>query len=824
VSRRVLTVAVVLLVLAAPLVLPDFYVTLLNYIGLSSIVALGLVLLTGVGGQTSFGQAAFVGIGAYTTALLATRYGISPWLTLPAGIALTIVVALGLGIITMRLSGHYLPLATIAWGIAIYYLLGNMELLGKYSGIAEIPPLTLFGVAFGDGRTFYYLIWGLVLLALFAVRNLLDSRCGRAIRTLKGRTTMAECFGVNTARLKIVIFVYAAVLAALSGWLYAHFLRFVSPQPFGVNASIDYLFMAVIGGSTEVWGAVIGAALLTFLRQWLQDLLPKLMYQSGNFEIIVFGLLVIVMLHRARDGLVPYFAGLVPAGPKRMLPAACQPPPGRAQPRQGELLLELQGVSKRFGALAAVKDLSFEMRAGEILGLIGPNGAGKSTVFNLLTGVLAIDEGAIVFRGERIEHLAARDIASRGIARTFQHVNLLASRTALENVAIGAHLRGSEGVLSASLRLDRAEDARLRHEAARRLEDVGLGSHMFDAASTLPLGSQRLLEVARALCADPVLLLLDEPAAGLRHLEKRALADLIRSLRASGLSILVVEHDMDFIMGLVDRVVVMNFGERLAQARDSDPFRRARSLSWERGMSGLKVRGLCAGYGKVEVLHGLDLEVGSGAIVTVIGPNGAGKTTLLAALMGLIPARGSVHHDDDDLSEVAVEARVPRLCLVPERRELFGELSVADNLLLGAFARIRRGARDVQRDTAAVYARFPQLSERRSQLAATLSGGERQMLALGRALMARPLLLMLDEPSLGLAPKVVRDIFHVIAELKSTGVSILLVEQNARAALQIADYAYVLEMGKLVAQGPASELAASPRVVETYLGLPAGTL
>jgi branched-chain amino acid transport system permease protein len=569
-SRRKLTIAALLLLLIAPLVLPEFYVTLLNYIGLSSIVALGLVLLTGIGGQTSFGQAAFVGIGAYTTAVLTTRYDISPWLTLPAGIALTIIIALFLGFITLRLSGHYLPLATIAWGIAIFYLFGNLELLGKYSGIAEIPPLMLLGVRLGDGRTFYYLIWAVTLLALFAVRNLLDSRSGRAIRALKGRTTMAESFGVDTARLKIVIFVYAAVLAALSGWLYAHFLRFVSPQPFGVNASIDYLFMAVIGGSTEVWGAVIGAALLTLLKEWLKDLLPKVMEQSGNFEIIVFGLLVIVMLHRTRDGLVPYFARLIPADSKRILPAATQTLPVRAQPRQGEPLLELRRVSKRFGALAAVKELSFDMRAGEILGLIGPNGAGKSTVFNLVTGVLPVDEGDIVFRGERIEHLAGREIARRGIARTFQHVNILPAVSVLENAAIGAHLRGREGVVSASLRLDRAEDARLRQEAALRLEGVGLRNQIFDAAGTLSLGSQRLLEVARALCADPVLLLLDEPAAGLRYLEKKALADLVRTLRRSGLSVLLVEHDMEFVMGLVDRLVVMNFGERLAQGSPQD--------------------------------------------------------------------------------------------------------------------------------------------------------------------------------------------------------------------------------------------------------------
>jgi ABC-type branched-subunit amino acid transport system ATPase component/ABC-type branched-subunit amino acid transport system permease subunit len=569
-SRRNLTLAAVLLLMIAPLVLPEFYVTLLNYTGLASIVALGLVLLTGVAGQMSFGQAAFVGIGAYTTAVLTTRYDMSPWLSLPAAIALTAVIALFLGFITLRLSGHYLPLGTIAWGIAIYFLLGNLEWLGKYSGIAEIPPLTVLGVRFGDGRTFYYLIWAVTLLALLAARNLLDSRSGRAIRALKARTVMAESFGVDTARLKIVVFVYAAVLASLSGWLYAHFLRFISPQPFGVNASIDYLFMAVIGGSTEVWGAVTGAALLTFLREWIRDLLPKVMEQSGSFEIVVFGLIVVVMLHRTRDGLASYVARLIPHDTKLMLPVTAEPLPTRGQPRHEEPLLELRGVSKWFGALAAVKELSFEMRAGEILGLIGPNGAGKSTVFNLMTGVLPAGDGQIVFRGERIEHLTGREIARRGVARTFQHVNILPAVSALENAAVGAHLRGRKGVLASSLRLDRAEERRLRYEAAQRLDQVGLRGRTFDAAGTLPLGSQRMLEVARALCADPVLLLLDEPAAGLRYLEKKALGELVQTLRRSGLSILLVEHDMEFVMGLVDRLIVMNFGEKLAEGSPQD--------------------------------------------------------------------------------------------------------------------------------------------------------------------------------------------------------------------------------------------------------------
>lgn len=237
----------------------------------------------------------------------------------------------------------------------------------------------------------------------------------------------------------------------------------------------------------------------------------------------------------------------------------------------------------------------------------------------------------------------------------------------------------------------------------------------------------------------------------------------------------------------------------------------------------LEISGLSVSYGKVAALHDVALRLAQGSIVTVIGPNGAGKTTMLAAAMGMLPSTGSISYLGEDIGKLSVEARVDRgLCLVPERRELFGEMSVEDNLLLGAFTRIRRRVARPEEEMEAVFQRFPRLKERRSQLAATLSGGERQMLALGRALMSKPKVLMLDEPSLGLAPLIVRDIFQVIASLKGGGVSILLVEQNARAALHVADYGYVLESGEVALEGSAASLAANPRVVETYLGL-AGT-
>ena len=550
--------------LVAPLVLPEFQVTVLNYIGLYSIVAMGLVLLTGVGGLTSFGQAAFVGLGAYTTAYLTTVHAVSPWLALTAGLALTFAIALFLGYISLRLSGHYLPLGTIAWGISLYFLFGNMDFLGGHTGISSLPAINLFGLALDSGRKFHYLIWTLALLALLSMHNLLDSRSGRAIRALKGGGLMAESFGVNTARMKIIIFVYAALLASLSGWLYAHLLRFVNPTPFSINAGIEYLFMAVVGGAASVWGAVIGAGILTILKQWLQDLLPKLLGQSGNFEMIVFGVLLVFLLQRARDGMMPLVVRYFP-GPEKLLPSLAQALPTRARPAVGETVLELKAARKAFGGLLAVNDLSFSMKSGEILGLIGPNGAGKSTVFNLITGVLPPTAGEVRFRGERIDALSSRAIVTRGMARTFQHVHLLADMSVLENVAIGAHQRGEQGVVSAALRMERSEEARLLAEAARQLERVGLGASLYEQAGNLALGQQRVLEIARALCADPVLLLLDEPAAGLRYQEKRSLAELLRKLKSEGMSVLLVEHDMDFVMKLVDRLVVMDFGEKLAE-------------------------------------------------------------------------------------------------------------------------------------------------------------------------------------------------------------------------------------------------------------------
>jgi branched-chain amino acid transport system permease protein len=319
--RQLTLVCVVLLALSWGF-LPEFTVSVLANIGLYSLVAAGLVMLTGVGGMTSFGQAAFVGMGAYATAWICTSPvaagwlgaaaspALLPWAGLLLGLVFTFALAWMLGAVTLKLQGHYLPLCTIAWGLSLYYLLGNMDFLGGQTGITGVPPLVIAGVSLATPRMLGVVIWAVLLLALWALHNLLDSREGRAIRALKGGRLMAESMGVDTARHRIKLFVLAALLAAVSGWLYAHMQRFVNPTPFNLNIGIELLFMAVVGGAGHLWGAVLGATLITLLKEKLQDWLPALLGTSGNFEVIVFGLLMLFVLQRFSDGLWPTVARL----------------------------------------------------------------------------------------------------------------------------------------------------------------------------------------------------------------------------------------------------------------------------------------------------------------------------------------------------------------------------------------------------------------------------------------------------------------------------------------------------------------------------------
>ena len=562
--------AAIFAVCVAPTLLPAFYITLFGYVGLATLVALGLVLLTGISGQTSFGQATFVGLAAYTTTLLTRFEGAPPIVGLASGLAVTCGIAWMLGLITARLSGHFLALVSVAWGMSFFSLFGTLPLLHGFNGIGDIPPLRIGPFSAENPRINLSVIWAVTAVLMVVSANLLDSRMGRAIRTLNGARLMGESVGIDTVRLSRAVFVIAALYAGIAGFLFAHFQRFISPTPFGLGSSIDYLFMVIIGGSESLWGAPLGAALVVVLRDQFNDWIPRLTGRAGDFEALVFSLVVIVLLQRAPSGLLPLLARL---NPRRIQMAAQNvefevavipdpEPAGGDGP--GAELLSLHAVSRNFAGLAAARDVSFAVHAGEIVALIGPNGAGKTTLFNLISGVLPPSSGQIHLFGVPVGQLPPREVAAMGVARTFQHVKLLPARGVLENIALGAHQLGSAGMWRAMLRLDRAEEARLLDEARGQAARLGLSAVLHMPAGDLPLGQQRVVEIARALCLHPKLLLLDEPAAGLRLPEKQMLAALLRQLRAEGMGVLLVEHDMDFVMRLADRVVVMDFGQKIA--------------------------------------------------------------------------------------------------------------------------------------------------------------------------------------------------------------------------------------------------------------------
>jgi ABC-type branched-subunit amino acid transport system ATPase component/ABC-type branched-subunit amino acid transport system permease subunit len=553
---------------------PDYYVTLSVYIGLSTIVCLGLVMLTGICGLTSFGQAAFVGLGAYATAMATLQFGLSPWAGLLLAISVSGLCGLLIGILTLHLSGHFLPLGTIAWSISLYLIAGNLQSIGGHTGLTAIPPLSIGSHLIDTAREFFPLVFVCVVLLAWACVNILDSRAGRALRAINGRSVMAEAMGIDTFRYKTIVFVFASLLAGLSGWLYAHFERFINPTPFSLHMSIEYLFMVVVGGLSSVGGAFAGAAILTVLHQWLGSLLPRLLGQSGQFETIVFCVITVFFLRYAPLGIWPTVARQInrlrrKTSRERALPevesSGYLPEVNGAVSDKRPEFLVVNALRKEFGGLVAVNDVSFSVSQGEIVALIGPNGAGKSTMFNLITGVLHPTSGTITLGGERLDMLPSRVVAQLGVARTFQHVKLLDELSVLDNVCLGAHRYGRSGFLRSALRLDRRDEQQLRSRAWAAIELTGLQDVWSHPAGQLSLGQQRIVEIARALALGPQVLLLDEPAAGLRYLEKQKLADLIRKLKSSGMTILFVEHDMQFLMDLADSIVVMEYGRKIAE-------------------------------------------------------------------------------------------------------------------------------------------------------------------------------------------------------------------------------------------------------------------
>jgi ABC-type branched-subunit amino acid transport system ATPase component len=522
------------------------------------------------------------------------------------------------------------------------------------------------------------------------------------------------------------------------------------------------------------------------------------------------------------------------------------------------VLLRLDKVQRHFGGVHAVDGVSLEVEQGSIHGLIGPNGAGKTTLVNVITGYVPFQSGHAWLQSDELTGLPAHRIAALGISRTFQNIRLFKDLTALENVLVGMHTRRRDDTLAqlATLPMFR-RDQRSRMDDARALmETVGLAASDIAgrAAGTLPYGDQRRLEIARALALRPRLLILDEPAAGMNPSEKQGIRELIERLNDDGLTILLIDHDMRLVMGVCQRVAVLDFGRKIAEGTPAEVSTDAGVIKAYLGTGGerevtsapgasagadtetaieqapsrhpdsepqtaiLEIEDLTVSYGAVNAVRGASLRVAAGEVVALIGANGAGKSTILNTLSGLIrPDSGTAVFDRLDLTRAKPSAIVRHgLVQVPEGREILARQTVLENLELATWGRRDGAAKRTQIE--AVMKRFPILGERRALRAGTLSGGEQQMLAIARGLLARPRLLLLDEPSLGLAPQMVDEVFKAIQEIHEEGTTILLVEQNALRALEIADRAYVLETGQIRLSGTGDELLHNPAVRRAYLG------
>jgi branched-chain amino acid transport system permease protein len=632
--KAAITVGALLVAVLAPLNLETYWQSVLFFpVGIYVLLALGLNVVVGEAGLLDLGYVAFYAVGAYTTAVLTTSNGWGAWESILVAILVTSIAGVILGAPTLRLRGDYLAIVTFGFGEIARIVAQNSESLGEARGITGIPhPQGALGAEFELAPLpYYYLTLAAIVLAVFMLVRLSRSRVGRSWVAIREDEDAAEAMGVPAFKMKLWAFAIGASTGGLGGWIYASKVSFINPDNFPFFLSVLILSAVVLGGMGSIPGVILGAFAVGFLPEYLRDIAAGETLTDwlnaltgGNasniteYRVLLFGFALVVMMIFRPQGLLPSrqrAAELAEADAESALgatveasstdgadgaqpaptevPASANPPAtvatlpnpdSEGRPERGEdgdrVVLEVRSLQMEFGGVVALSNVDLTVHRGEIFSIIGPNGAGKTTLFNCVTGAMRATAGEIFLNGRRLHARRPHQVTRAGVARTFQNIRLFPNMTAQQNVIVGVHARHRTSVPGALLGVPRhrREEKEAVDEARRLLAQVGIGRRGGDLARNLPYGDQRRLEIARAVATRPIVLLLDEPAAGMNPVEKRSLMNLIRRLRDTGLTIVLIEHDMALVMGISDRVAVLDFGRKIAEGLPADVQRDPRVI------------------------------------------------------------------------------------------------------------------------------------------------------------------------------------------------------------------------------------------------------